>query len=72
MTFVVGNRDRCGRCRARHGGNNHLCDVHGPVSAGCCEPRCNKDEWTFITRYGPVRLDDPNLPAIRERYTGDE
>ena len=37
---VVGNRDRCGRCRTRHGGNDHLCSVHGPVSRGCCEPIC--------------------------------
>jgi len=43
--LVVGNLDRCGRCRAKHGGNNHLCPVHGTVSKGCCAPPCNPAEW---------------------------
>lgn len=54
MVEAVGNRDRCGRCRVRHGGNNHGCPVHGAVSAGCCEPRCDPREWTFVYGYGPV------------------
>lgn len=43
--LIVGNRDRCGRCGTIHGGNNHPCPVHGPVSHGCCETRCDPQEW---------------------------
>ena len=46
---VVGNRDRCGRCGTRHGGNNHHCPVHGAVSEGCCVTPCNPDEWAWVT-----------------------
>jgi len=50
----VGNNDRCGRCGVRHnGGNNHLCQVHGPVSAGCCEPGCRREEWELIEHAAP-------------------
>ncbi len=42
---AVGNRDKCGRCKMRHGGNSHLCPVHGAVSAWCCDPPCNPAEW---------------------------
>lgn len=52
---VVGNRDRCGRCGARHGGNNHSCPVHGPVSNGCCQPICNEEEWTWVKGVGAIR-----------------
>jgi hypothetical protein len=52
---VVGNRDRCGRCGAHHGGNSHSCPVHGAVSAGCCESMCNPAEWEFVYGKGPQR-----------------
>lgn len=60
---VVGNRDACGRCQCRHGGNNHYCPVHGAVSAGCCEPPCQPEEWVWVSEKradsilsGPGRL----------------
>ena len=48
--MIVGNRDRCGRCQTRHGGNNRLCDVHGAVSEGCCPTvgGCNPKEWASL------------------------
>lgn len=49
MKTESANNDTCGRCKARHGGNNHTCPVHGQVSAGCCEPPCNPEEWTGHT-----------------------
>lgn len=60
-TPVVGNRDHCGRCGTRHGGNNHLCPVHGRVSSGCCEPRCDPAEWTWSSGVGPVHRIDTDL-----------
>jgi RNA polymerase subunit RPABC4/transcription elongation factor Spt4 len=57
----VGNRDACGRCHTRHGGNNHYCPVHGPVSEGHCEPVCDWTDW--------VLLEDPDgrraVPHLR-------
>jgi len=47
-TEPVRNRDRCGRCKTRHGGNNSLCPVHGPVSKGCCENLCNQGDYVSI------------------------
>lgn len=47
-TLVVGNRDKCGRCDAIHGGNNHYCHVHGKVSEGCCETPCNSSDYVRI------------------------
>lgn len=44
----VGNRDRCGNCGTRHGGNNHLCDVHGAVSSGCCEASCAPADYVIV------------------------
>lgn len=44
----VGNRDRCGKCKTRHGGNNHLCDVHGVVSQGCCTRSCEPRDYVVI------------------------
>jgi hypothetical protein len=44
----VGNRDRCGKCGARHGGNNHLCDVHGRVSDGCCSSSCKPGDYVKV------------------------
>ncbi len=54
------NRDHCGRCRTIHGGNNHLCPVHGPVSDHCCRPDCDRNEWALLEepdgrRTRPVR-----------------
>lgn len=46
--LVVGNKDRCGRCGSRHGGNNRLCPVHGAVSVGCCEPMCKKEDYIVL------------------------
>ena len=58
--YVVGNRDRCGRCKTRHGGNDHLCPVHGTVSRGCCESAA------FQAVDGAARfLDRQPLPACR-------
>lgn len=48
MANIVGNNDRCGLCGARHGGNNHLCPVHGATSEGCCEPTCNPLDWRNV------------------------
>ena len=48
MDATVGNRDKCGRCGARHGGNNHICPVHGAASRGCCNPVCNPAEWRRV------------------------
>ena len=45
MGGVVGNRDACGRCRTKHGGNSRLCPVHGPVGENCCRPLCKPEEW---------------------------
>ena len=45
------NRDKCGRCRTRHGGNNHLCRVHGAVSSGCCPTNCAPDEWVHVSTF---------------------
>jgi hypothetical protein len=42
------NHDRCGRCGVRHGGNDHYCRVHGPVSAGCCSPSCQPEQWVLL------------------------
>ncbi len=66
MNYSAGNRAKCGRCGTRHGGNNHLCPVHGAVSAGCCAPRCNPAEWQRIYRQwnGTAReYDRPSLQA---------
>ena len=43
-----GNRDSCGRCLILHGGNDHACTVHGAVSRGCCDPRCNPVDWQRV------------------------
>lgn len=69
----VGNNDACGRCETRHGGNQHYCRVHGPVSRGCCEPSCDKAEWVlmekepeqFVGRAGWLRRD--SLPEGARR-----
>ena len=45
---AVVNRDKCGRCQAVHGGNDHLCPVHGAVSRGCCEPACDRTDWLAL------------------------
>lgn len=64
--LVAGNRDKCGRCETRHGGNNHVCPVHGVTSKGCCDPVCNPNEWTgYSLDTGwvcgqPPRLMEPN------------
>ena len=65
------NHDRCGRCRRYHirlidrtgrhqlavrGGNDHLCPVHGTVSPGCCEPRCDRSQWRWELGIGPIPL----------------
>jgi len=63
---VVGNRDRCGRCGARHGGNNHLCRVHGAVSEGCCPTDCEPSEWGWFPSVGLRRLAEMNLSKFRE------
>lgn len=74
--MVVGNRDKCRRCGARHGGNNHLCPVHGAVSEGCCEPLCDKADWLVLKTTTPgglsisadkIRKQDANLTG----YTPD-
>lgn len=44
----VGNRDMCGKCGTRHGGNNHRCDVHGRVSQGCCETSCDVADYVIV------------------------
>ena len=46
--IISGNRDICGRCGSRHGGNDHSCPVHGCVSAGCCQPACLESEWRRV------------------------
>lgn len=51
---VVGNRDACGRCKCKHGGNDHYCPVHGAVSSGCCEPACNPEEWVWVSERHPA------------------
>jgi hypothetical protein len=53
---MAGNRDQCGRCRVRHGGNDHSCPVHGPVSRGCCVPGCDPDEWALLGEPVPGSL----------------
>lgn len=47
------NRDKCGRCEASHGGNDHSCPVHGAVSEGCCNPLCDKESWIVIQEVFP-------------------
>lgn len=63
---VVRNRDRCGRCGAIHGGNSHSCPIHGHVSEGCCEPRCNPTEWVSVGERDPKYPSlSPGFRAIR-------
>jgi hypothetical protein len=54
----VANHDSCGRCGRPHGGNNHLCPVHGAVSAGCCETTCDPAGYVFCAGVGPVHRRD--------------
>jgi hypothetical protein len=64
---AVGNNDPCGRCEARHGGNNHSCPVHGRVSKGCCEPSCNPSEWEWVYRVGQVNKANGRTATGRKR-----
>ena len=74
MNPVVGNRDRCGRCGTRHGGNNHYCPVHGAVSADCCEPVCSNDDWELVVYQWVPTPGGRHLGEWQpiERYSPDE
>lgn len=64
----VGNRDHCGKCKVRHGGNNHLCDVHGVVSEGCCTTSCNRADYVAV---GYVSKAHPHNPPFKTVLRSD-
>lgn len=68
MSFV-GNRDRCGKCGVRHGGNNHYCSVHGAVSEGCCDTDCDPRDYAYLDNRGLVPISEvPDNATLEKPY----